>query len=214
MMKFERLNNIFEQLNNIFERLEDILTYIQNAPNTDGLFEVSIDLEDGYFIIKLEKLVDDMTEVLKALTKLYDDGYLNKTNTNLPMLLLAKPLFDRFDIYNTKQEAYFTINLNTLGFNMILLLLLEAIIKIESRFNSNDTIVDCHVDLKTDISTVRKNILRMINPIFRHQINNRGLTVLLTSVIGYDSEYELNSSLKTTNDLFSVQLAGSSPFGV
>ena len=64
-------------------------------------------------------------------------------------------------------------------------------------------------DLKTDLITLHKRILRLINPNIRDKISCKGLSILLNTVVGYDSEYELNSSVKMTNSLLSVQLAGS-----
>ena len=41
-------------------------------------------------------------------------------------------------------------------------------------------------------------------------MRNRGITVLLNTITGYDCEYGLNSSLNLTNDLISIQLASTS----
>jgi hypothetical protein len=49
----------------------------------------------------------------------------------------------------------------------------------------------------------------MINPGIRDKIINKGLSVILNSIVGYDSEYDLNSSSLKINDLLSIQLAGS-----
>ena len=85
---------------------------------------------------------------------------------------------------------------------MILLLLLEKIITIEK-------LCLPQIDLKVDLANIRKSILRMINPDIRERVSNRGLSITLSSLVGYDSEYELNSSSKMVNDLLSIQLAGS-----
>jgi hypothetical protein len=69
---------------------------------------------------------------------------------------------------------------------------------------------DLYGDLRSDLVNLRKDVIKIINPILKDKISKRGLSIILNSVVGFDSEYELNSSLLKRNDLLSVQLAGTS----
>lgn len=47
----------------------------------------------------------------------------------------------------------------------------------------------------------------MIHPLIKDKLSNRGLSLVLNTYVGYDSEYELASSMENTNELISIQLA-------
>ena len=54
----------------------------------------------------------------------------------------------------------------------------------------------------------------MLHPVLRDRIKNKGLLITLNSIAGYDSEYDLKSSLFKTNELLSIQLAANSYLSV
>ncbi|KAH9867754.1 hypothetical protein IAQ61_007413 [Plenodomus lingam] len=118
------------------------------------------------------------------LSKLSDKGYVNKPNVDLPILLW---FLKEFKLIKSNSITNYSIEKHCLL----------------------KTSEEGYLDLKTDLATIRKQLLRMIHPNFRAKITKRGLSVILNSLVGYDSEYELNSSIRKTNDLLSIQLAGS-----
>lgn len=152
----------------------------------------------------IEGLVNNIAVMLIDMSKLSDKGYVNSPNVDLPIF---RWFLIEFKIVISKKHTNYSVGLNTLFFNLILLLLLNIVINIERHYTLN-ILEDRNNDIKTDLITIRKNILKMINPKFKAKITNKGLSIILNSIVGYDSEYELNSSLRKINDLLSVQLAG------
>lgn len=55
--------------------------------------------------------------------------------------------------------------------------------------------------------TLNSSVLRIIHPLIKDKLSNRGLSLVLNTYVGYDSEYELASSMENTNELISIQLA-------
>jgi len=47
----------------------------------------------------------------------------------------------------------------------------------------------------------------MINPIIKERLENKGIKVYVNGFIGFDTEYETESTRKLKNKLLSVQLA-------
>ena len=183
---------------NKFKILNDLLRYDGKTISLSNDFATK-DL--AYFI----DFVKNLTIMLVDMSKLSDKGYINKPNVDLPILLW---FLTKFKAYKINSATNCSILLNTFFFNLVLLLLLNTVINIEKHILLK-TSEEGYLDLKTDLITIRKNLLRMIHPNLRSKITNRGLSIILNSLVGYDSEYELNSSLKKINDLLSIQLAGS-----
>lgn len=75
---------------------------------------------------------------------------------------------------------------------------------------NNELIDNMTYDRLIDLKNIKKCILRMIHPNILRRLKNKGLTVVLNSITGFDSEYEIKSSLNMTNELLSVQLASNS----
>lgn len=168
-----------------------------------GIFSVSSDF-DIKDVGQVKHLLKIISQTLVDLSKLSDKGCINNPNVDLPIL---RWLVFGYKLRKIFPNTSFSIQLNTIYYNLILLLLFNIIIIIEKWCSSKD-LVEVPLDLKTDITTAHKGVLRMINPYIRDKISNKGLSILLNTIVGYDSEYELSSSLKMTNDLLSVQLAG------
>src|ERR1700712_968926 len=64
-----------------------------------------------------------------------------------------------------------------------------------------------YLDTEADIKTIKLMTTRMINPVIKDKLSNRGISLIFNTYSGYDSEYELISSLNKTNELLSIQLA-------
>lgn len=103
---------------------------------------------------------------------------------------------------------------NTLFNNFILVLLYYQLLLAEESFkelmdkNTDKNIHDANSDLKCDMDVLRRDILKFINPSIKDKISKRGISVVLNAVVGFDSEYDLKSSLEKRNELISTQLAG------
>lgn len=54
----------------------------------------------------------------------------------------------------------------------------------------------------------------MLNPCILKRLENKGLSVMLNTITGFDTEFELLSSLDKRNDLISVQLVSNTGFYV
>lgn len=183
---------------NKFTLIKNLLRYDGKTISLSNDF-VTKDL--AYFV----NFVKNITMTLIYLSKLSDKGYVNKPNVDLPILLW---FLKEFKLIKSNSITNYSIGINTFFFNLVLLLLLITVMNIEKHCLLK-TSEEGYLDLKTDLATIRKQLLRMIHPNFRAKITKRGLSVILNSLVGYDSEYELNSSIRKTNDLLSIQLAGS-----
>jgi hypothetical protein len=69
-------------------------------------------------------------------------------------------------------------------------------------------------DFNIDVKNLLKDVNRMIHPIISEKMRNKGITIFLSSIVGYDCEYELESSLKKLNNLLSIQIASNTSFYV
>ena len=58
-----------------------------------------------------------------------------------------------------------------------------------------------------DVKTLRLNTIRMIHPVLLNKLKNKGISVILNTITGFDCEYELESIENMTNKLISIQLA-------
>lgn len=162
----------------------------------EKLFKINASFES----IEINTLINILQLILKDLSIINSKGYINDSKISLPILdWLIKEYKIKTKITNH------SVLMNVLCFNMILLLLYNIVISLEITEDYN---VYDNDDLKTDFTTLRKAILRMINPVLKDKILNKGITVLLNTIVGYDSEYELESSLNNLNRLLCIQLAG------
>lgn len=110
----------------------------------------------------------------------------------------------RFNRVYNKRLLPLSRGLNILFYNTVLMLLYNAIIKIENIFSVE---IKGYLVLRYKLEILRVNIFRRINPNIRSKISNKGLSVLLKTVDGFDSEYVFKSSMEMKNDLLSIQLA-------
>lgn len=170
-----------------------------------GVFKIPSD-----FIKDLDQainMVKGLTILLLDLSKISEKGYVNDKFKNLPLL---EWLLKEYKIFPKKPvlSASYSLELNIWCFQLILFILLKIVYVIE-KWYSTQIIEDYKKsDLYIDIVVLRRSILRLITPEYRSQLDNKGLSIVLNSIVGYDSEYELKSSLKRTNTILSIQLAG------
>ena len=64
-----------------------------------------------------------------------------------------------------------------------------------------------YLDTEADIKTIKLMASRMIHPVIKDKLSNRGISLIFNTYAGYDTEYELINSLSKTNELLSIQLA-------
>jgi len=218
--------NIFEDLNTLkylielkkyvvntndllYKNIANVTTLIglknEDLNNSEDL-KNEVDIDDFKNLVdisRIREIVDNINVLLKSISRLSNKGYVNDVKVDLPIL---RWFISEYKLVKT--SSGYSIFLNTLFFNLVLLLLFEKIITIEKHY-SEKIIETGSADLIVDLITLRKSLLRMINPNIKDRITSRGLSVILSSIVGYDSEYELNSSSRMINDLLSIQLAGS-----
>ena len=174
-----------------------------------------IDKEQVTLLIRnIECLFFEMTVINN------NKGYINDPDFNLPivhyfMKRFVSTLFKE-DKKNNKNEVKLTLDekyvndvfTNKICYNLILILLYSILVRIEKGCIEKEIILD--EDVKVDFNNVKKSILRMLQPAITNQIKNRGISITLNSIVGFDCEYELDSSLKNKNTLLSIQLAANS----
>ena len=179
-----------------------------------------IDKEQVTLLIRnIECLFFDMTVINN------NKGYINDPEFNLPIVdyfkkrfvsLLIKEEDSKNRQNNKKVEFKLTLDqiyvndvfTNKVCYNLILILLYNILVIIEKGCIEKELILD--EDVKVDFNNVKKSIFRMLQPAVTNQIKNRGISITLNSIVGFDCEYELDSSLKNKNTLLSIQLAANS----
>ena len=201
-----------------YYKTDKLIAYETFVENDLNLFKELISFEDSIFKIScyllgkdtkyIKKLLNFVNAFMKSVSKITYKGYLNDPNVDLPLLHF---LLSSYKLRKIDNKSNYSIALNTMFFNLVLLLLLEIVIIIEKNYK-NQILEEGLYNLITDLNTAHKNILRIVDPIIRVKITNKGLSILLNSIVGYDSEYELRSSKDMINDLLSVQLAGNTSF--
>ena len=144
------------------------------------------------FLFKVERLIWG----LRFITR---ENYINKS-INIPCvnkllkILLGKDVSSR----------YYDVKVNVLYYNLFLVLLLEIINKMIT-FVLNEK--ELNEDLYSDLFNQYKIVYYKLNPHVRDQLSSKGITVVLNTFTGFDSEYQLESSIKMKNSLLSIQLA-------
>lgn len=170
-------------------------------------------IKDINHVIQLEIW---MRQFLSDLTCLSDTGYVNDNIVNIPVVFrllnhlgLDNNSYKKQYLSRSDKEKGFSLLVNVLYYNLLQLIMLFIVVKIESwlkeEFIKNPNAR--YLDVEADIKTLRLMITRMLNPVIKDKLSNRGLSIALNTYAGYDSEYELSSSLDKTNELLSVQLA-------
>jgi len=149
-----------------------------------------------YIIEMLEKCYLD-------LSKITDKGYININDLNLPIT----EFFLRHLNISHDNPIKSSILFNTLVSNYSLLVLYFIVLRIEYVISQKGN--EINPDRKIDLNNLKKGLMRMIHPEYMAVLKKRGIKVYLNSLVGFDSEYQLLSSLTQQNELISVQLSGS-----
>lgn len=171
--------------------LSDILT-----TSEEGVLEISPDFAVRGFD-HARGLLRDLERLYSVLPILSSDGYINDHKMNIPGV---ESLLRSFKLIDGEKPFYGSLKLNTICYNLILILISRLIIYI-------DKLLESDIDLTADVKNLRRGIVTMLHPSIANKLRNRGLSIFLNTFTGYDSEYELKSSLKMTNKLLSIQLA-------
>jgi hypothetical protein len=138
------------------------------------------------------------------ISKISDKGYINDPGFNLPVVLaIVKGL----DIAHNIEKFNASVLLNTLFYNTILINLLKLVKMIDVYNKQNNCL---HGDELIDLTKIGRSLLTMLHPSISARIKKRGITLQLSSVAGFDCEYELNSSLDMSNTLLSTQITSDS----
>lgn len=171
-------------------------------------------IKDINHVMQLEKWI---RQFLSDLTSLSDSGYVNGNDVNIPVVYdLIKHLGLDNDSYKKastvkvkKVKKDFSLLVNIIYYNLLLLIISFVIIKIELWIKEEYLLKPNtrYLDIEADLKTIKLMTSRMINPVIKDKLSNRGISLIFNTYAGYDSEYELISSLKKTNELLSIQIA-------
>ena len=97
-----------------------------------GFFSISSGLFIGILgnnVVHITQLVKNVSLILLDMSKISFKGYINNPRVDLPLL---RWLMDEYKLNKVKKSVTsYSIQLNTLYFNLVLLLLLNVIIEIE-----------------------------------------------------------------------------------
>lgn len=162
------------------------------------------DFADNFTEYDVELLIKDLSVVLSDLAVLSNAGFINDSGQNIPEVAFLLTKYN-LRVIDESDEEYTSICLNIVVYYLILLLLLLASIKLDTYIK--EKYINFSSDLVCDLKVFKKEILRRLHPYLNNRIANRGLSIIMNTFVGYDSEYELLSSLKKVNTLLSIQLA-------
>ena len=159
------------------------------------------------------ELITELENLFLELSILSDKGFINDPDINLPVVVNIMHHLGLFKVTKNRPKYSGSIVVNTLYYNLALLLMYQVVIKIDKLLRVNDYNTK-YPDAMVDLRNVRNNILRMLHPVLKDRVKQKGIYVTLNSITGYDAEYELKSSLENTNTLLSIQLASDSHINV
>jgi hypothetical protein len=182
-------------------------------------------IKDIGHVIHLEKCI---RQVLTDLTSLSDTGYVSGNAVNIPIVYKLlnhlgldddsyknsykksyKKSYRKASKQEVKKEKDFSLFINVIYYNLLLLIMSYLITKIELWMKEEYLLKPNtrYLDAEADVKTTKLMTSRMINPVIKDKLSNRGISLIFNTYAGYDSEYELVSSLNKTNELLSIQLA-------
>lgn len=150
-------------------------------------------------------------QMLKNNQILSDKGYINKPELDLPVTNSIVNEYVNINNLTLKDISNLSISVNILCNQLYMMYLYHLVVIIQDKYLillEDLSTVDEDIDLQTDIQNVRLEILKTLIPPVKQLLMNKGLTLVSTSIVGYDSEYELLSSSTNRNSLLSIQLAG------
>lgn len=142
---------------------------------------------------------------LKEMSIISNKGYINDSEVDIPYV---KDFLNSFNSPISESS----ISINIMYYHLILLIVLSIVVQMElfidKSKNENIFYKSINItDVEADVLVLKNNILRMIHPVIKERLSNKGISITLNTFSGFDSEYELESSLNKTNKLISIQLA-------
>lgn len=187
------------------------LLFLKNIIDVIGTKRVkTLTISQSFQIRDIEHfkmLLKDLQKATNDLTKLSNKGYVNDPNVNIPCV---EWLLREYNLVTNKTLTRgVSVTVNTFYYNTLLLLLLSLITQMETWVVST---ILLEPDLNTDLKVVKREVFRMIHPNIAKKLRKRGLSVVLNTFTGFDSEYELESSRFLTNELISIQLASNTNY--
>lgn len=148
--------------------------------------------------------LNDINDFLNDIVILTESGYVNDPTINIPAVDYLFKLVKEHKLVN-KHNKSLSNQSNIMFYYLILLLVLLDIINMESYINAN--YIECEEDFWTDLKTIKREVKRRLHPYLNRRIAKRGISIVLNTFSGFDSEFELSSSKDMKNDLLSIQLA-------
>jgi hypothetical protein len=191
-----------------FDLLKEILCLVKVKEDDK---EISVIRMSESFVIRDRTHAADLIKRLDSLVLdlciMSKKGYVNDPKANLPVVLTIVKELKIVDDNDEEKKFNASVLMNTLYYNLVLLALLTLVINIEI---FNDLQGTLNEDQLVDLKNVRRSIVRMIHPNINRRIKKKGITIILNSIAGFDSEYEVESSIDMSNKLLSIQIASDS----
>lgn len=167
----------------------------------------SNDIEKESTIDEAKKILVKIDLLFIEMSNLSKTGYVNDNSVDLPIL---RWFVNKYKL-PIKEKKGFSIYLNVLFFNFIMVFLYNLVISIKTECADKLEKTDFkkHSDFIVDLNNTSKRILRMINPNIKNRLSNKGLSIIMSATVGFDTEFTHRSIGDLTNNLLSIQLAGS-----
>ena len=177
-----------------------------------NLFGLNFTFDGEMF--KLSDLNYTPLEVLEIANKIDDcfitinqRGYIPK-NSNLNHLFVK--IHNYLKSVGYKSDTDFGSNENsfTLWFNFIRLNLYYLTTNLIQEYSATALTLDADgLDLLSDLEVMASRTLAVLDPYLRVQLQKRGITFMLNTYTGFDTEYTLQNEKHFINKLISIQLA-------
>jgi len=148
-----------------------------------------------------------LKHVLHTISVTDDRGYVNQLMYDLPIVswfLKRSGIYDE-QCRQAEEDVSITTGANVLGYYVILLLVLRFCIILEVTVSREMGVYDN--DLIADVTILKNQVLKLLHPVILKRLASKGLSVTLNTFSGFDTEYELKSSVTMENRLLSCQLA-------
>lgn len=176
--------------------------------------EIVVEDSKARVIIRNNDFKDDVRTVTELIIKMSrffleitssfnTKGYIN--NTDIEVRGLRDFIVKVYKLQEKKIPPKYCPSLltNVLYFNMVMLVLYITITRIEK----SKVFELLEEDLLVDFKVLKSKVLTMIEPVIKDRLRNKSIIVSINGFVGFDTEYELESSKLLKNKLLSIQLA-------
>lgn len=161
-----------------------------------------ISIQDPKDLDTLKELLKKIDLSLKALTSVKSKGYVN--NKEVPLLDEFIERMGLNKLLNEKGETYYlrhyTIQFYNWVFNLLLVNFYYVVTKGLKIYNEAD-------DFRIDLVNLSNDLYNKLHPLIRYKLQKPGISVTLSTVVGFDTEFELDKIKHNQNNLLSVQIA-------